>query len=111
MTKAIAQTYTVVEMYSRQINTALIFICVFTLFLYAMNVYHVISRTVALESIQGQTADLTASVDKLDGQYLEMASKISPDALQTYGFKQGQVSAFISRTTPLGSVATRGHEL
>ena len=111
MTKAIAQTYTTSREYSREINTALIAACSFLLMLYAVNVYRVISRTVALESVDKQTASLTTSVDSLDSQYLALTSKISPDALADYGLKQGQVSAFISRTTPLGSVASRDHEL
>jgi hypothetical protein len=79
--------------------------------LYAVNIYKVISRTVALESVEKQIASLTTSVDGLDSQYLGLTSKISPDTLSDYGLSQGQVSVFISRTTSLGSVASRDHEL
>ena len=111
MTKVLAQTYSAAHEYQRQITSVLISICAFLVILYAFNVYSVISHTVALESVQKQTAALSSSVDSLDSQYLTLSSKASPDTLKEYGFMQGQVSAFISRTTSLGSVATRAHEL
>jgi hypothetical protein len=110
MTKAIAQTYKTTHEYSREINAALIAACALFLMIYSLNVYRVVSRTVALKSVENQTATLTTAVDGLDSQYLQLTSKLSPDTLHDYGLSQGQVSAFISRTTSLGSVASRDHE-
>jgi len=56
-------------------------------------------------------ASLAGTVQRLDSEYLELSSKVTPDNLKAYGFSQGQVSAYISRTSSLGSVALRGHEL
>lgn len=111
MTKTLAQTYSIAQEYQRQIIAAALIACVFMLALYALNVYSVISHTVALESVQKQTATLSTSVDALDSQYLALTSKADPDKLADYGFRQGQVSAYISRTASLGSLATRAHEL
>ncbi len=111
MTKALAHTYIIAHEYHRQILGALVAVCGFLLVLYAMNVYSVISHTVALESIQKQTTALATAIDGLDSKYLDLSSKASPDTLKEYGFTQGQISAFISRTTSLGSVASRAHEL
>ena len=111
MTKAIAFTYNVTQTYQSYIIKAVLISCGFLLTLYALNVYAVISHTVAVESLEKQSAALSTSVDSLDAKYLELSSKATPDALADYGYIQGQVSAFISRTTSLGSLATRAHEL
>jgi hypothetical protein len=69
---------------------------------------------VALESIQKQSAALSASVSDLDSKYLELGSAVTPDSLATYGLVQGKVSAYIPRTAPtasLNTLAARGHEL
>lgn len=111
MTKVLALTYSAAHEHQSHIIRGVLIACAFLLALYAANVYAVISRTVALESIQKQTAALSTQVDSLDSQYLQLSSRANPDSLGQYGFTQGQVSAFISRTTSLGSVATRVHEL
>ncbi len=111
MTKAIAQTYSLVHEYRRRITLALLAGCAFLLLIYAVNVYSIISRTIALEAIQKQTATLTTAVDSLDSEYLKISGRIGPDSLKEYGFTQGQVSVFIPRNSSLGSLAARTHEL
>ena len=111
MTKVLAQTYRIAETHQRHITLALLAACAFSVLIYALNVYRVISHTVALEAIQKQTTTISSSVDALDTEYLGLSSKASPDTLKDYGFEQGQVSAFISRTTSLGTVASRANEL
>jgi hypothetical protein len=89
----------------------LIVICTILGIFYAINLYSIISNTVALQHIGKETRALTSEVEALDTQYLKLSSKITPDALKTYGLGTGEVSFFIPRTSSLGSVATAGHEL
>lgn len=111
MTKAITQTYTVVHDYRRQITQALLLTCMVMALAYAINLYRVISHSLALQSITREQASLDSSIQALDSQYTSLSNKITPDMLHTYGFDQGKVSAFISRTASLGSVSMVGHEL
>jgi virulence-associated protein VapD len=78
---------------------------------YGMNVYAAISHTVAIQNVEKQVSGLSSSVDSLDAQYIRLSSAITPDVLPKHGFSQAQVSAFISRSVSLGSVALSGHEL
>jgi VIT1/CCC1 family predicted Fe2+/Mn2+ transporter len=111
MTKAIATTYTIASEYRKQLLTAFLIASAFLVLLYAFNVYSVISKTVALQKVQNDIAATGKSVESLDSAYLDIASKITPDGLGNYGFKEGKVSAYISRTAPLSRVALGGHEL
>ncbi len=111
MTQAITHTYTIVHDYRRQITQALFATCMVLALIYAINLYRVISHTIALQKITLQQAGLNSAIQTLDTQYLAISSKITPDTLKNYGFDQGKVSAFISRTGMLGSVAIVGHEL
>ena len=111
MTRAITFTYSLTTEYRRQITAALILTVFFTAFLYAVNVYAVISRTVALQQLERQIASTESEVRSLDMNYLELSKKITPDALQKYGMKQGSVSAFIQRTGSLGRASTVGRGL
>ncbi|MEA2715519.1 MAG: hypothetical protein QOG91_547 [Candidatus Parcubacteria bacterium] len=111
MIKAISQTYRFAQEYRRQITCVLVIACAVFAYVYAVNIYRVISHTVALEKIEKEAASLSGAVGLLDSEYLDLSSKITPDNLKAYGFSEGQVSAYISRTSSLGSVALRGHEL
>ena len=111
MTKAIAQTYETANGYRLQIVYAILAVCAVLTVAYAINVYKVVSKTVALQKVQAETATLTSDTEKLDSQYLDLSRTITPDNLKKYGLEEGQVSAYISRTASLGSVAVRGHEL
>ena len=111
MTKAIAHTYTTVHTYRRQITLWLMAACLVCAVIYAANVYSVISHTVALQKIETQSASIESSVRSLDGKYLELSGNITPDLLRSHGFTSGSVSAYITRSASLGSVAISGHEL
>ena len=111
MTKAIAQTYGTAREYRLQIMYAVLAVCALLVIAYAVNVYSVISHTVALQKVQAETSALTSDTEKLDSQYLGLSRTVTPDNLRKYGLQEGQVSAYISRTASLGSVAVRGHEL
>ena len=111
MTKVITLTYNITHEYRRQITLTLLAMCTILIMTYALNLYRVISHTISLQRINAQTNALDATVQNLDSQYLSISSKITPDILGAHGFNQGQVSAFISQTKPLGRVAMAGHEL
>ena len=116
MTKIIAQTYNVTTPYRAYFTAALCAGCLMAAFLYAISLYHVISRTVALQRIDRQSAVLTGQVEDLDSRYLSLESGATVDALASYGLEQGQVSAYIPRTAStayaasLGTLASGGHE-
>lgn len=111
MTQAITHTYTLIHDYRRHITRVLLATCMVLALIYAINLYRVISHTISLQKITQQQVSLDSSIQALDTQYIAISSKITPDTLGTYGFDQGKVSAFISRTTSLGRVAMVGHEL
>ncbi len=116
MTKIIAQTYNVTNPFRAYFTAALCAGCLMAAFLYALSLYHVISRTVALQKINSQSAVLTGQIESLDSRYLELSDTASVDALASYGLEQGQVSAYIPRTAstayaaPFGTLAAGGHE-
>lgn len=111
MTKAIAQTYTTVHEYRRQITLALLAVSAVLIMIYAVNLYRVISNTLALQNIKTEITALEGSLDRLDSQYIALSHAVTPDAVTAHGFNQGEVSAFISRTASLGQIALAGHEL
>jgi len=79
--------------------------------LYSVSLYSVISNTVAIQRVHGQTQSLNTLVKELDTSYLKLSSKITPDTLHAYGLEEGQVSFFISRNGSIGRIALRGNEL
>lgn len=111
MTKAIAQTYTTIHGYRRQITLALLATSAVLVTIYAVNLYRVISNTLTIQHITAQVKVLDGSLDKLDSQYIALSHTVTPDAVTAHGFDQGEVSAFISRTASLGQIALAGHEL
>lgn len=110
MTKTLVQTYTLAHLYRRTITSALMMACIVCALFYAVNLYRVISHTVALQQISRDTKVLNTSVQALDAQYLSISKNITPDTIHAHGYDQAEVSAFISRTS-LGRVALVGHEL
>jgi hypothetical protein len=114
MTQTLAQTAT--HLFSQyefrmKMTQVLMAVCAFLAIMYAANLYSIISDTVALKHLQNQTLALTSSVEELDTEYLSLSSKITPDALNSFGLETGTVSYFISRTGTLGRVALNGREL
>ena len=109
MTRAIAHTYNFAIEYRSTITASLIFTVLFMSFLYAVNVYAIVSRSVALQQIEKQVTAAEMEVRSLDMSYLGLSKKISPDALSAYGMTQGNPTAFIQRTTSLGrAVSSQG---
>lgn len=113
MTKAIINTYTAVHEYSARIVMAALVGSVIAALFYAVNLYTVISHTVAIGEIERETSLVIGARNDLDAQYLDLGSAATPDTLAKYGLTAGKISAFISRTSPTASaptgvVATRG---
>lgn len=102
MTRAIAQTYNIANEYRSFISRSLITLCLVAALFYAANIYLVISRAMAANAVKKQTAVVSLAVKDLDGKYIALSGKITPDAASAYGLHEGTVSAFISRTVLLG---------
>ena len=111
MTKAIAHTYSIAHEYRIQITSALFATCALLVVLYAINVYVVISRTISLQQTESQVSAIGSQVAQLDAQYLTLSGDITPVALKSHGFNQGQASLYIPRTDSIGRIALGGHEL
>lgn len=109
MTKAIKNIFSQSE-YRLRGTQAFMAVCAMLAIMYGSNLYSVISNTVALQHLNSQSQALTTDVEKLDSQYLNLSSKITPDTLNSYGLQKGEVSFFISRAASLGRVAIRGNE-
>ncbi len=111
MTKTIAIAYNTVHEHRVRITSSLLAASAVLIVAYAMSVYAVVSHTVAIQKAQSDEVALSGAVQSLDSRYLELSSAITPDTLNRYGYVQGKVSAYISRTPSLGTVAKGGHEL
>lgn len=112
MTKVIAQTYTLAMEYRAKIAGLLLVGCLALAAFYGLNVYLLISRTVATQHIQAQTASLSSSVDALETTYIGLSNAVTPEALKAHGMQEGQVSLYVKKAPALGrGVALSGHEL
>lgn len=98
MTKAIAQTYNVINDYSKMISYFFLIGSLIMMFVYAFSIFSVISRTVALQKIEAQINVLNSDINQLDSHYLVLSGAINPDDLSQYGMSKGKVSQYISRS-------------
>ncbi len=113
MTKAIAQTYNIAQQYRALITLGFIGASLIALMAYCVNVYAVVSHTIAIQSLHKQVTALASDVSALDARYLELGSAVTPDAVAAYGLTPASVSAYIPRSAATPSpvnLATRGHE-
>lgn len=108
MTKAIAETYNTFHENRIRISLVLMAASIVMAMLYIINVYSVISHTVAIQKMNSQIAITERTVEGLDSKYLALSSKITPDSLGSYGMSQGKVTEYIAKN--VGGVAMRGHE-
>lgn len=97
MTKAIAQTYTIVNQNTKYISYAFLAGCLIMASVYVVSLFSVISNTVAVQKVQAKMATLSTNVDELDSEYLTLTGNISPDTLAKYGLKTGVVTQYISK--------------
>lgn len=112
MTKAIAQTYTAAHEYAHeyrlQISYALLAGVALMAVMYGLNLYGVVTRTVAIERASKDAVALSSSVQSLDAKYLELSQSVAaPSALKSHGLSRGEVSQYISRSSD-GGVAFAG---
>ena len=111
MTKVLIYSYSALKENLVKITGVFLIGCLFFILIYVVNVYRVITQTVALQKIQNQTAELSTDLERLDSQYLTLSADLTPDNLAAYDMKVGHVSQYISRSASLGRVAVGGHEL
>jgi hypothetical protein len=111
MTKTTSSTYTITRDYHKQVTQVLILACMVMTCIYAINLYKVISHSLALQNITKEQASLNSSIQSLDAEYISLSGKITLEMLHNYGFDQGDVSAFIPRKASLGSMTIAGYEL
>lgn len=81
---------------------------------YAINLYNLVSHTVAMQQTERRTVLLSSALSSLDAEYLKLTAAITPDTLAEHGLVPGQVSLYITRpaaTASINSLAAGGHEL
>lgn len=105
MTQAIAKTYTFADENRALLAKTLLAGSVIMAMIYAYNMYMVVTKTVLSQSIEKQVAAVENEADKLDGTYISLSSKITPQMVSDYGLEQTTVSEYISRTRAVGSNA------
>jgi len=92
MQKIISKTYTVSRDYRTNITAVFVVVCACVALMYAVNLYEVIARTVAVKKLNAQTAILSQSVESLDSQYLKLTSSLTPDVVAKHDLTPGHVS-------------------
>jgi len=111
MKRAAIQTAVAVHDYRSNISLVILFGCFMLAAMYAVNLYGLVSRTIAIRSAESQASSMANDVSSLDAQYLKLASEITPDALQSHGLSQGKVSLYISEPVPTASRALAAGQL
>lgn len=115
MKRVLTTTAEQVHAYRANITLALLFATMLCAMWYAINLYSLVSRTVALHQTEKSIASVSNQVSDLDTQYLKLTSAITPDQLAAYGLSAGKVAAYIKRTQSTASLlpalAQGGHEL
>lgn len=111
MTKIIAQTYKYTYEYKAYINYALLILSMAMVMFYILNIYKVISTSVAVGQAETHLSQLENEVQSLDSKYIELSNRITPELVHSKGMIEGTVTSYISRTTSLGVVSLGGHEL
>jgi cell division protein FtsL len=98
MTKAIAQTYNVVNSNIKTISYLFLLGSLALIFMYAISIFSLISSTVALQKVEAKITSLNTDINQLDSRYLVLSGTINPDDLSQYGMSKGKVSQYISRS-------------
>lgn len=101
MTKAITQTYSKLNDNLRIISYTFLIGCLILVVIYSLNLFKVISNTVAVQQTDAKMTALSSSVDQLDSEYLSLTGNINPDNLGDYGMTKGKVSMYISKVPVL----------
>lgn len=111
MTKAIAQTYNVVHSHRIGLTYGLMAGCLLAILMYGLNIYSLVSRSIAIQHVKSEISTVSTAVSVLDSQYLTLSSRVTPEAMKLGGWSQGHVTEYIDKSASLGRVALTGHEL
>lgn len=116
MKRVLVNTAENVHAHRMNITIAVLFASTICAAFYAMNLYSLVSRTVALRQVERDVTAVSSAISDLDGTYLNLTSTITPDTLAAHGFSAGKVAAYINRSQATASaqptlVARAGHEL
>ncbi|HEX7724613.1 MAG TPA: hypothetical protein VF438_02670 [Candidatus Paceibacterota bacterium] len=116
MKRVLVNTAENVHAYRMNITLAILFASAICAAFYAMNLYSLVSRTVAIRQVERQLTSVSSAISDLDSQYLILTSNITPDTLASHGFTAGKIAAYIKRSQATASaqptlVASAGHEL
>lgn len=116
MKRVLVNTAENVHAYRMNITIAILCASVICAAFYAMNLYSLVSRTVAIRQVERQVTAVSSVISDLDSKYLTLTSNITPDTLVGRGFAVGKVSAYIKRSQSTATiqptlVARAGHEL
>ena len=114
MKAAVANTAEHVNAYRAQITVALLAGAGICALFYAMSLYSLVSRTIAMRQTERATASLSGDVSSLDSQYLKLMSSVTPDMMADHGLSEGTVSAYIKlsqSTASIPALARGGDEL
>lgn len=115
MKRVLANTAEQVHAYRANITLALLCATALCVMWYAVNLYSLVSRTIALRQTEKSIASVSSQVSDLDSQYLKLTSSVTPDELANYGLSEGKVAVYIKRNQSTASLlptlAQSGHEL
>lgn len=102
MSQAIAYTYKTATNHLNYIN-AFLFIAIFALVgVYAFGLFSTISLNFSIRETESNIVKISASIGKLESQYMEFAKKTTINNLSDYDLHQAQISAYIDTNVRLG---------
>lgn len=114
MKRTIVNTAEHIHDHMIKLNAVILGACLIAAVFYAVNLYSLISHTVAIQRTESRTILLDSALGELDSEYLKLSGAITPDVLAEYGLVPGHVSLYITRpasTASAGNLARAGHEL
>ncbi len=111
MKRVIVNTAGHISDHRAKLTFAIMGACAVAAIFYAVNLYTLISHTVAMQKMESQAAVLGSAIGKLDAEYLRISSKITPDSLASYGLVPGHVSMYITRPAATANLVSLGNEL
>ncbi|MCX6715679.1 MAG: hypothetical protein NT077_01525 [Candidatus Taylorbacteria bacterium] len=114
MKRVIVSTAGHIHDHRAKLSLVILSACVLVAVFYAVNLYTLVSHTIAIKQIESRAASLSGSLSALDAEYLKLTSTITPDILAEHGLVAGEVSLYITRPAPTasaGNLASLGNEL
>ncbi len=109
MTKAITSIYVFSHRYREKLFTLLIASIVLTAFAYVFLLQKAVINVVERQKLSQQVGTLTMKSGDLEAKYFSMKKDITSELARSKGFKDGQVTAYIS-TKSTGAAVAFNHE-